>query len=252
MKYVLILGLQFKQYKAPATITIQTENRFIDRFQLENDCLPVANAVDRVDRFWLDKLGKSYLLTYPEWAKRWQENSSVFPSFFKVYHLDDHAMENTLDVKIDNDNSDATNGFMKNSSLIKFSLISLLPADFVKNRGEKYLKITNRIKDGWAKHMRRNHLDEWQARPLYNRRWPVPKYFRTFRNKQSISEGKIESKFSWIGGSFTARFPIKKKHNIRYLGSANSKEAGFYATIGMDELFMVCCKDLLNIYDENQ
>jgi len=136
MKYFLVLGIEYKFFKRPGNITIHVGDNFIDTFQLDRDFLP-ADILPHIESKWYEKLDKSDLLTpdHPD-ITRWNK----MPVLFKVYEIDDRAIEGKLKIKVENSNNDYTNGFMKNSSMIKFPIVALFKKELVRNRGEMMMK----------------------------------------------------------------------------------------------------------------
>jgi hypothetical protein len=245
MKYTLILGIEYKKYKNPAVVTVSIGNKFIDTFQLEKNFAKINQPLSNIEQHWLND--NSILIEKVLWKKRnfWEN----VPSFFKIYQIKDTDIEGNLEIKIDNDNNDFTNGFMKNNSVISLSVVALFPSILSQNKGEKLMKTCFKLNDGNYKFQRRHDIDH-DIFP--NPTWPTAESFYARRENEDHEKSEIKDGNWTIGGSFTAEFPIRKKHRVKYLGSLRHKEIGFIFTTSGQLLFISSCKSLLNIYDEDQ
>jgi hypothetical protein len=234
MKYFLVLGIEYKKYKKPAYITIHVGEKFIDTFQLDRDFLSTTDVISQIESKWYENYGRPQYFTRPDWVNTWKRHK--LPRLFKVYELDDNDLEGKISISVDNSNSDFTNGFIKNSSLIKLAIPALVKKDSVANRGEKI--VDDLIKLDWR---------------TSNKRWPVADSFKIIREKNSYEPPVQGDRWWWIGGSFTAEFEIVKKHDTKYLGLIRKSISGkSYRTIHPDDLVVASWTKLLNIYDENQ
>jgi len=244
MKYFLVLGIEYKKFKNPADITIHVGGRLIDTFQLDCDYPCTTNILSQIETKWYEKFGITSWLTRRFRDDEWSE----MPSLFKVYEIDDSVIEGKLDIKVENANSDFTNGFMKNSSLIKFPITSLFKKELVENRGEKMMKtfIKTFIKG--------DYLD--------NHQWPNAYSFNVSRENEIYEKNNVKNFRWWIGGNFTAEFMIKTKHRTKYLAPAKDKKfiglpgpitpREWILTITPREWILASCKQLLNMYDEDK
>ena len=240
MKYFLVLGIEYKKYKKPADITIHVGDKFVDTFQLDQDFLCAKDILKHIEPDGFAKLDKSSWLT-GDWVERW----NMVPSLFKIYELDESHLQGKLVVEVSNSNSDYTNGFMKNSSLIRFSIAALVKKEFVKNRGEKMMKHLLRLID-ITETKERSH--NWMEQ-----RWPVADNFTITRQNGISDRSGRKNRFWWIGGSFKAEFNIVSMGRTKYLGPVENTEwAKNGRIIDTDILVLASCRPLLNIYDEDQ
>ena len=242
MKYTLILGIEYKKYKNPAVVTVSIGNKFIDTFQLEKNFAKISQPLSNIEQHWLNEIAPRVLTR----SRKFWEN---VPSFFKIYQIKDTDIEGNLEIKIDNDNNDFTNGFMKNNSTISLSTVALFPSVLYDNKGEQLIKTCFKLSDGYYKFQRRHDIDH-DIFP--NPTWPTAESFYARRENEDHEKSEIKDGNWTIGGSFTAEFPIRKKHRVKYLGSLRHKEIGFIFTTSGQLLFISSCKSLLNIYDEDQ
>jgi hypothetical protein len=167
-------------------------------------------------------------------------------------------LKDNVRIEVENSNSDYTNGFIVKSSLIKFSQVSLLKKDLVENNGEKMVKSFIKFSNGRKKFKTRKKkltddplpkLQTGYVRP----KWPSPESFYIKRKKQDHEEESIKDTGWWIGGDFTAEFPIMTKHHTKHLGPAGDKtQIGLIQGIIGHDLMLALYKPLLNIYNEDQ
>tara|TARA_R110000803_G_scaffold189254_1_gene251706 strand:- start:75 stop:770 length:696 start_codon:yes stop_codon:yes gene_type:complete len=231
MKYFLVLGIEYKKFKNPADITIHVGDKFIDTFQLDRDYTCTSDILPHIESKWFEKLGIAKWHTYFKYGE--------IPTFFKVYEIDDSVIEGKLDIKVENANSDFTNGFMKNSSLIRFPIASLFKKDLVENRGEKMMKTFKNGAIGKIVTEETCH-------------WPNAYSFNVSKENEIYEKSSVKN-FRWpIGGNFTAEFMIKTKHCTKYLAPANDEKfVGLTGPFAPRDYILASCKQLLNIYDED-
>lgn len=258
MKYTLILGIEYKKYKNPAVFTVSIGNKFIDTFTLEKDFPTIDRSASDIEHHWFNyanKWGvgnKTKLITRTR-RKGLKKLYEKAPSFFKIYHLNDANVKGNLEVKVDNDNTDFTNGFMKNNSTLRLSNVALFPSVLGLNRGEHLIKTCLKLNKGYYKFLKRQGFDDTQdiKFPTPESSWPVQHTFYVKRANDLYEKSGTKESTWYLGGSFTAEFPIRKKHKVKYLGSSSHKERGFVWATGRESLFISSCKSLLNIYNED-
>ena len=249
MKYILVLGLEYKTFKNQAKINVEIGNKFVDTFDLDQDYLGTKEIKSYLEPYWYDKLGKNWWLeTKPQGSQDWQSA----PNFFKVYEVHEDNLNDVLRIEVENSDSDYTNGFMKNSSLMRLSIVALFPKLAVENKGEKLMKICTKLNTGYRKHLNRTKTDLDVESLRDHWYWPIANSFYVKRDDTKFDQSKIQTFHDWIGGNFVAEFPIRKKHNIKFLGSMQTKEKGFPLTGIAYCLTISSCSPLLNIYNEDQ
>jgi len=247
MKYFLVIGIEYKFFQNPANITIHVGDRFIDAFTLEKDFPPATDHLSHVDSEWYRKHGKEDWLTGKGCAEAWNQ----LPALFKVYEIDDSALEGKLEIKVQNNNSDFTNGFMKNSSLIKFPIVALFKKDLVRNRSEKMMKAIVKFRNGWKQFGGFIYVNKPPG--FIRGLWPNASSFWVSKENEIHEKSGVKNQYWWLGGSFTAEFMIKTKHCMKVFAPAGGrKEFGYPVSTNPESLILATCKKLLNIYDENQ
>tara|TARA_R110000803_G_scaffold177425_1_gene239818 strand:- start:172 stop:960 length:789 start_codon:yes stop_codon:yes gene_type:complete len=255
MKYFLVIGIEYKKYVKPANITIHVGDKFIDTFQLDRDYPSATNILPQIETQWYNKFGALHWISHADWVKKWIN----IPSLFKVYEIDGGALKGRMEIKVENANSDFTNGFMKNSSVIKFPIVALFKKDLVENRGEKLMRIIKKIHDATTKHMIRRDGQDYNdmmdpplsgfVRPT----WPNAESFYVSRENEIYEKSEVKGMHWSIGGSFTAKFMIETKHHMKVFAPAGDRrELGFPNQGNPGVLILATCKQLLNIYNEDQ
>ena len=262
MKYTLLVGIEYKAFRQkPANITISINDRFIDCFTLDKDHGNIPNALPQMYTKWFKESDRSHwidqeieLYSKAKGKRHWQVG---LPKCIKVYQLDEQHLNGHLKIKVDNDNSDYTNGFMKNSSLIRMSTIALFPSHMSKNNGEKLLKTMIRFDTAywlrsWADTPEANRIEEARVRDSgLKHNWPLVDAFFVRRDSKDHEHSKESSVQAYIGGSFTAEIPIEKKHKVFFLRSPWAESKGFFLPNNRS-MVIASYKPLLNIYNEDQ
>lgn len=248
MKYFLVLGIEYKKYKKPANFTIHVGGKFIDTFQLDRDFLCTTGGMPQIESKWYKKNGRPHWLTRSDWLESWANHK--LPTLFKVYELDDSDLQGKLSIKVDNSNSDFTNGFMKNCSLIRLVIPALVKKESVAMRGKKIMDYLIKLEmEMFIEGKKSNHITQ-------DKRWPVADSFTIVRDNHSHELSGQRDRFCWIGGSFTAEFEIVKKHDTKYLGTIGSIQDTKWGrnrrALHLDDLIVASFTQLLNIYNEDQ
>ena len=249
MKYILVLGIEYKKFKKPASITVKIGDRFIDAFRLEED-LPSREMLSMIEQSWFHDLGRTAWLTKEHFLKRWND----LPKFYKVYHLDESVLEGKLKIHVENSNSDYTNGFMKRSSMLRFTIASLFPKALIEGDQTRFFKTCERFTRAFIKWERRTERAKGEGISEIRRlaTWPIAESYHVKRGRNSHEQDMVADDENWIGGSFTAEYDIRKKHHVKYLGSARGEQKGFFFNKFPSTLVIAACKNLLNIYDEDK
>jgi hypothetical protein len=257
MEYYLVLAIEFKKYKKPARLTIHVGDNFVDTFDLDRDYTSTStNIISQISERFYDEFGGSD----NKWTKWLKERSTSIARLWKVYKLNGDMLQDKLTIKVENDNNDYTNGFMRMNSMIKFPLVALLKKNLVENQAEKLIKMLLKLKKAHEVFKTRLGMSTQDPLPLKkdgNVRsvWPYGDSFHVLRDNQTHGKSDVKDKDWWIGGSFTAVFPIKIKHRTKHLATpGHSTELGFAAEkiTESQHLVFLFYKPLLNIYDENQ
>ena len=289
MKYTLVLGIEYKKYKRPANIRISADERLIDDFDLDKDIKSFEDAdqvIDNINKFHY----KNLQYRHPAWDAgkllsrkvirgtpmdrvyqgpmdprfvdtRWPSNS--IPRYFRVYDIDDTHLKNILKLTVSNSNSDYSNGFMKNSSLIRFPIIALFPKQLTENNCEKFFKVLTKFENNkrdkyWYKRKNGHTVEmiaELKTKEDIVCTWPCSDYYKiTFNNDKHNAGGMIRDD-CWLGSSFELELQIKKKHRVTFLCPEGMNTIGMWNsgnTLTTKSYAIASCKQLLNIYNEDQ
>ena len=257
MKYTLVLGIAYKKYKNPGDIAVYVGGRLIDAFQIDQDVAFVHQdtVTSLLDETWYSRLDRTRWLAYLETNKNTNGTRithELVPKLFKIYEIEEQDLNGLVEIKVDNSHNDYNNGFMKNNSMIRFPMIGLFPSHFAENRGEQLMRIIKKIDDARNTCIKRKSKLNFRYRVKTNGTWPYVRSFYTKRRNNMHEKDKVLTDNWWIGGSFTAEIPIKTKHSIRYLAANEGKEDGFFDLWSPVSLILATCKQLLNIYNEDQ
>ena len=259
MKYTLVVGIAYKKYKnASGDIAVYVGGRLIDAFQIDQDVTFVCQdtVTSLLDETWYRRLDRVRWLARLGTEKNYNEGRmthELVPKLFKIYEIEEQDLNGLVEIKVDNSHNDHTNGFMKNSSMIRFPMIGLFPNHFIENKGEQLMRIMKKISSGFFKHRKRaGRNGRTQEDSNHFHLWPCVNEFYVRRQSETFEKNGSLHYSWWIGGSFTAEIPIKTKHRIRYLVSQGSKEVGFFDLWSPVSLILATCKQLLNIYNEDQ
>jgi hypothetical protein len=258
MKYTLVVGIAYKKYKnASGDIAVYVGGRLIDAFQIDQDVTFVCQdtVTSLLDETWYRRLDRVRWLARLGTEKNYNEGRmthELVPKLFKIYEIEEQDLNGLVEIKVDNSHNDYNNGFIKNNSMIRFPMIGLFPSHFAENRGEQLMRIIKKIDDARNTCIKRKSKLNFRYRVKTNGTWPFVDKFYIRRQSETFEKNGSLHYSWWIGGSFTAEIPIKTKHRIRYLVSQGSKEVGFFDLWSPVSLILATCKQLLNIYNEDQ
>lgn len=159
MQYMLGVGFVIKKYKKNPTVRIFADDVFIDEFEIDRyDSLNHPLVVDKLKYCFG---GQEPDPPCPSLAGMEEKNDHTtfrkvplsfnsYPKYWKTYVLDDSVLKDKKQIKlmIENNDTNHTNGFMTNSTLIDLRHIFLLPTSLLKhfNSGrENFYKNIGRI-----------------------------------------------------------------------------------------------------------
>lgn len=261
MTYTFILGLEYRYFKNPAKVTVSINNRFVDSFTLTRDHYSNDDVGKRICTKWYNHFG----------VQNWKPPEYSLPNYFKIYEINDEYLGGEFEIKVDNENSDYTNGFIRNSSVIKFDVIALFPTSLAKNDGEKLMEVFVRLDKALRKKFGKKYSDNPQllkpnwiiqhdgkskeikitkSNRQFRLQWPCVISFNVEMRDKKFSKKKIMLKSEWIGGSFTLKLPIRKKHQVFYLHQEGTLGKGFIEPYKFP-IAISSYQPLLNMYNED-
>lgn len=253
MKYTLAIGLEYKQFRRPADVTIYIGDRMIDTFQLDKDLPMSFDNEKHVDDtlYWSINFPKKQVpkANLDRRKKLWSEEG--IPSHYRIYELEHTDLDGTLRLDVQNSDNDYTNGFMKNNSLIRFPVIALFPKHFQENRSEKLIKAMAWLDRSYEKYKSRNKIVERSdlVGMKFHSYWPIVREHTVLDLANGQSE--IERTLTWKGGNFVIEIPIRKKHRIHFLGSPHGNDTGFFWPDGLANT-LTSIVPIINTFDEDQ
>lgn len=206
MKYLLILGIEFRKEFGPTILRIFSDEIMIDEVLLEQ-------PINLIDKDWIAYESYDETDDLMENKEKINHRSSKwsFPEKIFVYELDESILKNKIMFYINDRNSNYNNGFMTKSNMIKFNNIILLPKSYLKYKNLpiffKFLK---------SKYNSKNFV-------IYDNThvsWPSVSYIHDTHTKfdenhDFKNHGNIGV---WHGGRKILYCNIKKKFGVYFLG----------------------------------
>ena len=233
MKYIFGLLFEYEYYKNPANIKIFFNDHLIDDIDLTEN-INMRNIP--FDPSWLP------IDASIRRSKTWDGLKFLeIPEKVFVYTLDETIIQNSIKIKVTNNNSNYTNGFMTKWSSFEFHGIFLMPACYLNYKAYDEINVeqTNakaNIPDypkwpDWKKQV--EYMKPSYAPPstapeaMYSLQWPDER--RVVRDGEFITDGT--DKENWTrhtkGGSFSMEFPIIEyihKKGLKMIGPINYEQ----------------------------
>ena len=231
MKYVLGLGLRINQkYKKNPTVRVFIDESLIDEYEIDSDeILSPPIIIERL----------CYWFPIPKNNNIKQPREIFFgqcPKHWKTYVIDDSIMKNSKKIRlvINNDDTNYTNGFMTNYTLLDLRHIFLLPCDFFKHfnsNAKNFFQNINPIipkKYKGIAHVEAYHgiksQEGWgSVKNILG--YPYP--FRYRWQSNSTQHGDFDS----VGGSGVLTLDLCRKNNISTFETYEN-ELTFHETYG--------------------
>jgi hypothetical protein len=274
MKYIFVVGIEFKKYKRPANIRITAGDSLIDEFSLHESISGVDYSVDKMlegiykthyqkmKRYPMKKVYKGYPMNPPYQGPidpLYVENfwsMHTIPRYYKVYEIDDIHLARSLRIQVANSHNNYTNGFMSKYSSVRFPLLSLFPKDFAMNNCEKLmdriLKIDSIDYDKMYYYLEKHKRPPEDFWGKLWQTWPNITYIDVKYNDKFNKSG-LKKTDSWLGGDFVVDLKIKKKHGIKFLSAEKMQTLGLWDTTAPVLSYHLASNiKLLNIYNEDQ
>ena len=210
MSYVLGLSFLYNRYHADATIRIYADNFLVDELRLAQHInLKVFNTGN-------SHLGDKILgIDNPRVDKTYVE---FFPEKLFLFEIDEQFLTKKITIEVENDNNNHTNGFMTVFSYIKFYEIFLIPKSLMsikswKKLAKRFHHLTKTKQHGYGvtKHVGEKIAEQsWPLRP-------ESKHCVCTHGTKVWDKGIYRQN---IGGSFTLKLPLVKKHKTVIIGHA--------------------------------
>ena len=213
MKYIFGLLFEYEYYKNPANIKIFFNDHLIDDIDLTEN-INIRNIP--FDPSWLP------IDASIRRSKTWDGLKFLeIPEKVFVYTLDETIIQNSIKIKVTNNNSNYTNGFMTKWSSFEFHGIFLMPACYLNYKAYDEINVeqTNA----------KANIPDYPTAPevMYSLQWPGES--RVVRDGEFITDGT--DKENWTrhtkGGSFSMEFPIIEyihKKGLKMIGPINYEQ----------------------------
>ena len=213
MKYIFGLLFEYEYYKNPANIKIFFNDHLIDDIDLTEN-INIRNIP--FDPSWLPIDASIRRNKTWDFLKFLEIPEKVF-----VYTLDETIIQNSIKIKVTNNNSNYTNGFMTKWSSFEFHGIFLMPACYLNYKAYDEINVeqTNA----------KANIPDYPTAPeaMYSLQWPGES--RVVRDGEFITDGA--DKENWTrhtkGGSFSMEFPIIEyihKKGLKMIGPINYEQ----------------------------
>ena len=213
MKYIFGLLFEYEYYKNPANIKIFFNDHLIDDIDLTEN-INIRNIP--FDPSWLPIDASIRRSKTWDFLKFLEIPEKVF-----VYTLDETIIQNSIKIKVTNNNSNYTNGFMTKWSSFEFHGIFLMPACYLNYKAYDEINVeqTNA----------KANIPDYPTAPeaMYSLQWPGES--RVVRDGEFITDGT--DKENWTrhtkGGSFSMEFPIIEyihKKGLKMIGPINYEQ----------------------------
>ena len=212
MKYIFGLLFEYEYYKNPANIKIFFNDHLIDDIDL-------TESINTRD-IPFDISSWDYVDDDTRTDKTWDGILQIPEKVF-VYTLDETIIQNSIKIKVTNNNSNYTNGFMTKWSSFEFHGIFLMPACYLNYKAYDEINVeqTNA----------KANIPDYPTAPeaMYSLQWPGES--RVVRDGEFITDGA--DKENWTrhtkGGSFSMEFPIIEyihKKGLKMIGPINYEQ----------------------------
>jgi hypothetical protein len=216
MKYYLFIGYQLieKNVDYP-TVQVFSDNTLIDEFICDNE---FTTTIESIYKERVDETGTHGNKTVDHTAKF----TFTTPKNTKVYEIDSSIWNNdsVFKIKVSDNNSNHTNGFMNKRSMILISPIFLMPKSLYEDKDtmEKIFLQSGKLK-GKIPGLKK-------ISPSVSRvRWPG---FCTYSESEGATEYADNLKYLFSGGDFERKFNIQQKHGIYFITQKGKHALGFF------------------------
>ena len=246
MKYILVLGILYKKFKEEkANVRLYVGNRLVDDFNIEQDLPHTDGMLQNIQDTHYKTFDMTRVLTDQKDTKDWTE----MPKFHKVFEIDGTHLNGSVKIQVNNSWSDYTNGFMKNSAMIQFPVIAMFPKQMIENNGEKLMENICRF-DKFRQKNRSKSKDKKYTRLGFT--WPLIEQLNIDFEFDQHNESGLYFNNHWLGSNFDINIDVITKHGIKMLHTAGTERTGLWNGNFVKSALLGSCKQLLNIYNEDQ
>ena len=204
MKYLLLISLIFKKYKGSTDVSLYSDDLFIDQFTLQDDTTTMSTArKDERDQFrhiYRKILG--------------QNKFRALPKLTKVYEIDETSIGREFSIRINDSNTNYTNGFMTKSNTLQLFNCILVPKKLLTT--SKWARCVRMFEKHNSYISRYKKEPDFQGVETYSRHmyWPGTDFH--------IVNGKLTQRH-WVGGKSVITLPVIKKFQMHILWPGRGK-----------------------------
>lgn len=213
MKYYLFLGYQlFERHNKAPTVRIYTDDTLVDEFICDNEKSIEMDNDYTEHQEWQEEFVKFK-------AVRKNKDTYHTPAKIKVYEVDssDWNHASVIKIKVLNNASNNSNGFVSKRSMVLFNPVFLIPKKLYDNTDAmekifiKSCQNNGRVPGG-KKYNRLNKRITWPGYSTY------PDNLANVKNRSLLVSG----------GDFELLINIRKKHGIHFIKIDNDLPIGFF------------------------
>jgi len=217
MKYILALGLIFVKYRKPMSVTIGS-SQLIDDFSVDEDIIEYDEPVVWPHNFY-DEVFTNLVYNLRDSGGLAVRN---IPKKIFFYEVDETALGDMLQIDVDCESNNYTNGFMTQTSLHKLRMVCIVPKTFLLAYCGS--KGTHRAIQRLHQRSSATRLRDPNSIWPYNRKnWQID------ADGQKLNDAVVKEDvhcLGWIGGKTRYSIPIIKKFGIKMLDPYHKKRYG--------------------------
>ena len=198
MPYVLMLLFEDKRYKRDAVVRVYADDRLVDEISLDNDINTKLSNYVGMPSQTIGPVNKMPVNFLPE---------KIF-----LFEIDEQHLHDSIQIEVNNSNTNYTNGFMTEFSYFKFLDFYLFPKCLFEYKN--WISIEKRF--GSRDFIRVMNGNNASAFP------------RDLQSYDVVQQPNSIMKDDWrehsMGGNFSLKIPLSKKYSIIHLGRLPPKK----------------------------
>ena len=188
MHYIFGLSFEYHRYRRDAVLKVYADDHLVDE----------VNLSESINLRTVNLHGCPQVYQGPNNYSRVR----IIPEKLLLFEIKEQYLHSDIRIDVQNDNNNYTNGFMTNSSHIKFHRMFLVPSCLLQD-------------SDWMKKLRRFHSPVDCADHSFFPNGPSPEEIVTKFDPKSKD---ILWRNSNIGGNFTLKIRLSRKHHLVHLG----------------------------------
>jgi len=232
MKYLLFVSFYFKKYKGSTKVSLYSDDKFIDEITFDQDTSVTAGRMNAI---------KQFRNTYKNILG--QHNFRALPKCTQVYEIDDEMLGQEITVRLNDKNTNYTNGFMTKSDLVQLYHCILIPTKLLS-------------KDKWARCVKlferhNKYISNYKREPQYKNYDSYVKHMYWPGTSHQIVNGELVH-FQWVGGNSTIVLPLVKKFNMHIVWAGKGLVDRPRFRYHWRSLFLLHNLQAINTYNEDK